>query len=62
MPSIIHLDSDLKERIERLAAARGQSPETILHEALTQYLDRSENPGEKKYPGRHPVGGIITPV
>jgi len=62
MPSTVSLDNDLKDRIERLAAAHGQSPDAILCEALTEYLDRAEHPAEKKYPSRHPVGGIITPV
>jgi len=62
MPHSFQLDDNLTERLRRLAAASSQSPDTILREALTEYLDRAEHPAEKKYPSRRPVGGIITPV
>jgi predicted transcriptional regulator len=58
----LKLDQEMTSRVERLAAQRHESPETLIHEALTQYLEREENPLEKKYPQRTPVGGIITPV
>jgi predicted transcriptional regulator len=58
----LKFDPDLTDRIQRLASARHQSPDAILRQAITQYLDREENPSERKYPKRSPVGGIITPV
>jgi predicted transcriptional regulator len=58
----LKLDQEMTSRVERLAAQRHQSPETLIREALTQYLEREQNPSEKKYPQRTPVGGIITPI
>jgi predicted transcriptional regulator len=37
-----HLDSGTRERVERLARARGQSGEWIMREAVEQYLEREE--------------------
>lgn len=62
IPSDPKIDPNLNRRLHQLAATLSQSPEAILREAITQYLEREENPSEKKYPPRHPVGGIITPV
>jgi predicted transcriptional regulator len=71
MPANLKVDDALADRLNRLAAARNQSPDVILREALTEYLDRQNdrrNPEiadraeGKNYPRRHPVGGIITPV
>lgn len=56
------LDQEMASRVERLAAQHHQSPDTLIREALMQYLEREDNPSEKKYPQRTPVGGIITPV
>jgi predicted transcriptional regulator len=58
----LKLDQEMTSRIESLAAERRQSPDTLIREALIQYLEREENHTEKKYPQRTPVGGIITPV
>jgi predicted transcriptional regulator len=58
----MQLDQETESRLNRRASAKGQSPEAILHKALSQYLTREENQGTKNYPRRHPVGGIITPV
>lgn len=62
MPTSLNLDKDLAERIQRLADSRRQPQEAIVRQAIEQYLEREENPSEKKYPPRTPVGGIITPV
>jgi len=67
------LDPDLINRIQRLAAARHRSADTIIGEAIEQYLGREENaeatrgdesqhPSGEPWPKRTPVGGIITPV
>jgi hypothetical protein len=58
----VFLNHEIKERLDRLAVASGLSPDAILREAVTQYLDREENPSARKYPQRTPVGGIITPM
>jgi predicted transcriptional regulator len=58
----VKLDSKTEERIQKLAEQRHQTPDAIIHEAIHQYLDREERPGEKLYPRRSPVGGIITPA
>lgn len=63
------LDPDLTTRIKRLADARHRSPDSIIREAVEQYLEREEkthaepqHPSGKRWPQRTPVGGIITPV
>jgi predicted transcriptional regulator len=61
-PITLELDQETNHRLQRFATARGQSPDTILRDALTQYLDREEKSGVKNHPPRNPVGGIITPV
>ena len=67
----LKLDAALTDRIQSLAAARHQSPDTIIREAINQYLEREEqsetqdrpgHPSGKPWPQRSPVGGIITPV
>lgn len=58
----MNLDSKTEARIQKLAEQRHQTPDAIIQEAIRQYLDREEHPGEKPYPRRTPVGGIITPV
>lgn len=58
----LKLDRQTEERIQRLAAARHQTPDAILRQALDQYLASEKNPPAKNYPARSPVGGIITPV
>ena len=63
----LQLDLETATRLHGLAAHRPQPPENILREALAQYLDsQSVAPADqsegKRYPRRHPVGGIITPV
>jgi len=67
MPITLTLDPSTTARLQQLADSRHQSPEAILHEALSQYLDRqttaaAPSPEGRQYPSRHPVGGIITPV
>jgi predicted transcriptional regulator len=64
MPITLDLDPAAATRLQALANSRHQTPEAILREALTQYLDTqsSASPEDKRYPSRHPVGGIITPV
>jgi predicted transcriptional regulator len=63
------IDTDLTTRIQRLADARHRSADTIIREAIEQYLEReekthatAEHPSGKPWPQRTPVGGIITPV
>lgn len=67
MSTSLKLDRDLQDRVERLADARHQSPESIVNEAVQQYLqnqteDANRHPSGKPWPRRNPVGGIITPV
>jgi len=67
MPITLHLDPAAATRLKALAESRHQTPESILREALTQYLGSQNSappasPEGKHYPSRHPVGGIITPV
>jgi len=63
----VQLDSATTARLQLLAASRDKTPEALLHEALTQYLDRekatsADHSQGKSYPVRHRVGGIITPA
>lgn len=65
--SHFELDPESEARLRRLAEARHASPESVLREAATQYLDREEavpgqHPSGRPWPRRNPVGGIITPV
>lgn len=38
----IKLDSAMKERVHRLAAARRRSPHWVMREAVEQYVEREE--------------------
>jgi predicted transcriptional regulator len=38
----LKLDSELKERVQRLASARRRSPHWIMREAVEQFVDREE--------------------
>lgn len=38
----LKIDSELKERVQRLAAARRRSPHWIMREAVEQYVSREE--------------------
>lgn len=38
----LKLDSELKERVQRLAAARRRSPHWVMREAVEQYVEREE--------------------
>jgi predicted transcriptional regulator len=38
----LKLDAETKERVERLAAARQQSPDGIMQEAIVEYVTRAE--------------------
>ncbi|MDR3751948.1 MAG: ribbon-helix-helix protein, CopG family [Terracidiphilus sp.] len=38
----LKLDSELKERVQRLAAARRRSPHWVMREAVEQYVGREE--------------------
>ena len=63
----LQLDLETATRLYGLAARHRQPPEGILREALTRYLESQSSappasPKGKRYPARHPVGGIITPV
>jgi predicted transcriptional regulator len=41
--SIRELDSDLSDRLQRLADARQQSPEDLARKAIQQYVEREED-------------------
>jgi len=38
----LKLESELKERVQRLAAARRRSPHWVMREAVEQYVEREE--------------------
>ena len=38
----LKLDSELRERVQRLAAARRRSPHWVMREAVEQYVSREE--------------------
>jgi predicted transcriptional regulator len=38
----LKLDSELKERVQRLAAARRRSPHWVMREAVEQFVEREE--------------------
>lgn len=56
----VEVGAETRRGLEALAAARGVSLEALAGAALEAYLARESE--EKRYPGRSPVGGIITPV
>ena len=43
-PSVtsVKLDTDMKERVQRLAASRRRSPHWVMREAVEQYVEREE--------------------
>ena len=41
-PMAVKLDSEMKERLLRLAAAKKRSPHWIMREALREYTEREE--------------------
>lgn len=41
-PVAIKIDSEIKERINRLAEARQRSPHWLMREAIFQYVEREE--------------------
>lgn len=65
---MLNLDPEIEERVRRLAEARGMAAESLLREAVEQYVVREErlaageHPSGKPWPRKHAVGGIITPV
>jgi predicted transcriptional regulator len=38
----VKLDSEIKERVQRLAEARRRSPHWVMREAIEQYVEREE--------------------
>lgn len=46
MATTLTLDDELEARVEKLAEARGQSPDALMRDALTQYVDRVEKARE----------------
>jgi predicted transcriptional regulator len=38
----LKLDNEIKERVQRLAAARRRSPHWVMREAIEQYVEREE--------------------
>lgn len=62
---MLKVDAETEERLRKVAEARGVGSETVLREAVEQYLEGEEvgrHPSGKVWPRRHAVGGIITPV
>ena len=41
-PVAIKVDADIKERVQRLAAARNRTPHWLMREAISQYVEREE--------------------
>ena len=41
-PTSVKIDHDTKERVNRLAEARQRTPQWMILQALSQYLDREE--------------------
>ena len=41
-PVAIKIDTDIKERVKRLAEARHRSPHWLMREAISQYVEREE--------------------
>ena len=41
-PVAIKIDSDIKERVKRLAEARHRTPHWLMREAIRQYVEREE--------------------
>ncbi|XVJ70869.1 MAG: ribbon-helix-helix protein, CopG family [Rhizobacter sp.] len=41
-PVAIKIDSDIKERVKRLASARHRTAHWLMREAITQYVEREE--------------------
>jgi predicted transcriptional regulator len=41
-PVAIKIDSDIKERVKRLADARQHTPHWLMREAISQYVEREE--------------------
>jgi predicted transcriptional regulator len=41
-PVAIKIDTDIKERIKRLAEARHRTPHWLMREAISQYVEREE--------------------
>ena len=41
-PVAIKIDPDIKERVKRLADARHRTPQWLMREAITQFVDREE--------------------
>jgi predicted transcriptional regulator len=41
-PANLELDAEIANRLQRLAEARRQSPDTLAREAIAQYVEREE--------------------
>lgn len=41
-PVAIKIDTDIKERVNRLAEARNRTPHWLMREAISQYVEREE--------------------
>ena len=41
-PIAIKIDQNTKDRVKRLAGARQRTPQWVMREAITQYIDREE--------------------
>jgi len=41
-PMAVKLESDLRERLSRLAKARKHTPHFLMREAITEYVEREE--------------------
>ena len=40
--TFLNLDHDLKERLIRLGASKDRPPHWLIHQAITEYVDREE--------------------
>lgn len=41
-PTVLKIDQETKDRVNRLAGARHRTPQWVMREAITQYVDREE--------------------
>ncbi len=42
IPKVVKLDSDIRDRLERLGKAKHRSPHWLMKEAIARYLDQEE--------------------
>ncbi|OGT55812.1 MAG: hypothetical protein A3F14_03115 [Gammaproteobacteria bacterium RIFCSPHIGHO2_12_FULL_43_28] len=42
IPKVVKLDSDIRDRLERLGEVKHRSPHWLMKEAITRYLEQEE--------------------